>query len=121
MWRRWLAILAVAALAIAAIAVAEISSLATEGQPHGISQAYNQYQPVYASLVQLLLGGWNWLRAFFDHDTISALGIVVTAGFTGTSWWSYQRALGNDREARTPYPAVVASGKESRRRRQGQR
>jgi hypothetical protein len=87
-WRRWLAILGIAALAITAIAVAEIASLATEGQPHGKSQTHNQYQPAYALIVQLLLGGWNWLRTFLNHDTISALAIVVTAGFTGTLWWS---------------------------------
>jgi hypothetical protein len=72
---------------IAAISVSEVFTLA-ESQPYGASHSHNQYQPVYASLVQLLLGGWHWLRDRVDHDTISTLAIVTTAIFTGTLWWS---------------------------------
>jgi hypothetical protein len=91
MWRRWLAVLGVAALAITLVAVAEIFSLATEGQPLGRIHTQNQYQPVYASFVQLVLGGWNWLRDRVDHDTITTTFIAATAFFTGTLWWSTRR------------------------------
>jgi hypothetical protein len=87
-WRRWLAVLAVAALLIGVVTVVEMFSLAAESQPYGKAQAHNQYQPVYASLVRLLLGGWNWLRERLDHDTLSTLAIVATACFTGTLWGS---------------------------------
>ena len=98
MWRRWLAVLAVAVLVIAALLLIEIFSLASQSEIRREAYAHNQYQPVYASLVQLLIGGWNWLRERTDHDTISTLAIAATACFTGTLWWSTKRLWDSSRE-----------------------
>jgi hypothetical protein len=90
MWRRILAIAVVMAFILAMLLAAEVFSLAPEGQPRGVAHAHNQYLPVYASLVQLLLRGWQWLRDV-DHDTVATLAIVATAIFTGTLWRSTNR------------------------------
>jgi hypothetical protein len=108
MWRRWLAVIFVAGLVIAIVAVDEIFSLATESQPHGASRAYNQSQPVYASLVQLLSGGWNWLRDRVDRDTLTSIFIGVTAIFTGTLWWS-TRQLWRSSEGHAKHMAASAA------------
>jgi hypothetical protein len=86
MCRRWLAILAVAILVIAAITVAEFFVLTVADRSQGVIQAHNQYQPVYASLVQLFLGAWRWLLDRLDHNTITTIAIIATALFTGTLW-----------------------------------
>src|SRR5207302_3481279 len=91
MWWRWVAVLAVATFTIIVVAVAEVFSLATESQPRGAGHADNQYQPIYASFVQLMIGGWNWLRDRVDHDTITTIFTAATAIFTGTLWWSTRR------------------------------
>ncbi len=111
MWRRWIAILSVLALVIAMIAIAEIFSLATEGQPHGAYRTHNQYQPVYAALVQLLLGGWNWLRDRADRDTLTSVFIGVTAIFTGTLWWT-TRQLWQSSQAHTNHLAASVKATE---------
>jgi len=81
MWRRWLYVIVTASLVIGIIAGAEILSLASESYPQRQSYSHNQYQPVYASLVQLLLGGWHWLRDNIDHDTITTIAI------RDRNWW----------------------------------
>jgi hypothetical protein len=86
MWRRWLLVLLVAALIIVVIISVEIFSLASESNPQRPSNAHNQYQPVYASLVELFLGGWRWVRDRIDHDTLTTIAIAATAFFTGTLW-----------------------------------
>jgi hypothetical protein len=93
-WRRWLAILAIATLVITIIAVAEVFSLAAQGYPNRHSDTHNQYQPIYALTVQLLLGGWRWISERITHDTITTAAIVATALFTGTLW----RATGYNHE-----------------------
>src|ERR1700730_16980949 len=98
MWRRWLLVLLVAALIIAVITGAEIFSLASESNPQRPSNSHNQYQPVYASLVELLLGGWRWVLDRIDHDTLTTIAIAATAVFTGTLW-AATRNLGHFAEA----------------------
>lgn len=65
--------------------IAELFVL-TEGYPQRISNAHNQYQPVYALLVELLVGGWHWLRDHIDHTTIETAAVAATAIFTATLW-----------------------------------
>ena len=85
MWRRYLLIAAIL-LILGFLGIAELWPFAVEGNPQRPPNPHNQYQPVYASLVQLLLGGWNWLRDWLDHDTITTIAIIATAIFTGTLW-----------------------------------
>src|SRR6266849_10357004 len=84
MWRRVLLVVVIAGFAITCAAIAEIFSLAADGNAQGHHYSHNQYQPVYASLVQLALRGWHWLRESIDHDTITTIAIAATAIFTGT-------------------------------------
>jgi hypothetical protein len=94
MWRRWLYVILSASPVIGVIAGAEIFSLASESYPQRHAYSHNQYQPVYALLVELLLGAWQWLRDRIDHDTIISAAIVATAVFTGTLW-AATRKLGS--------------------------
>src|ERR1700730_2329066 len=91
MWRRWLCVLVTAALVIAIIIGIEIFSLASEDYPHRPSYSHNQYKPVYAALVQLMLRWWRGFRDWFDHDSITTIAIAATAVFTGTLWRATNR------------------------------
>ena len=62
-----------------------------EGYPQRYGYTGDQYQPVDALFIQLVVGGWHWFRAWFDHDTINTLAIVSTAIFTGTLWRATNR------------------------------
>jgi hypothetical protein len=91
MWGRWLCVAVTAGLIIGIIVGAEIFSLASEGYPQRQPHFHNQYQPIYASLVQIISGWWARFRVWFDHDAITTIAIATTAIFTGTLWAATKR------------------------------